>query len=85
MNRPVQRTVSFEVDLPVAVPGAGFVDPHVKLADLNGDRMLDLVYVLEDSVTYWPSLGWGASATRWAWEARRTSRPARRRASSSPT
>jgi hypothetical protein len=25
----------------------------------NGDRMLDLVYVLEDSVTYWPSLGWG--------------------------
>ena len=49
----------FEVNLPVAFPGAGFADPHLKLADMNGDRMLDLVYVLEDSVTFWPSLGWG--------------------------
>jgi hypothetical protein len=49
----------FAVDLPMAFPAVGFADPHLKLADLNGDRMLDLVYVLEDSVTFWPSLGWG--------------------------
>jgi len=42
-----------------------FEDANVRLADMNGDRLLDLVYVLEDPsssvihATYWPSLGFG--------------------------
>ena len=44
-------------------PGGGslrFEDRHLKLSDVNGDRLLDLVYVLDGSVTYWPSMGWGS-------------------------
>jgi RHS repeat-associated protein len=36
-----------------------FSDPQVRLADMNGDRLVDLVYVRAGSVVYWPSLGWG--------------------------
>lgn len=36
-----------------------FTDPHVKLGDMNGDRMEDLVYVLDGYVSYFPSKGNG--------------------------
>jgi RHS repeat-associated protein len=50
--------------LPSGLPGTGFADSKLRLADMNGDRLLDLVYVLVESggyasVTCWPSLGWG--------------------------
>jgi RHS repeat-associated protein len=50
----------FAATLPPGGQGLGFADPHLRLADMNGDRLLDLVYVLDGSVTYWPSLGWGS-------------------------
>ncbi|WP_242343476.1 toxin TcdB middle/N-terminal domain-containing protein [Anaeromyxobacter terrae] len=54
---------SWEGPFTAALPPDGsvvrFEDAKLKLADVNGDRLLDLVYVLDGSVTYWPSRGWG--------------------------
>ena len=44
---------------PIAAQPIVFSDPQVRLADMNGDRLIDLVYVRAGSVVYWPSLGWG--------------------------
>lgn len=44
---------------PIPAQQVSFSDPQVRLADMNGDRLLDLVYVRAASVVYWPSLGWG--------------------------
>jgi RHS repeat-associated protein len=49
----------FLAPLPPGGESLRFEDPHLRLADMNGDRLLDLVYVLDGSVTYWPSMGWG--------------------------
>jgi RHS repeat-associated protein len=38
-------------------------DPRVRLADCNGDRLQDLVYVRPESVRCWPSRGRGAYAS----------------------
>ena len=49
----------------VSVPGLDgldLTDPRVKLADMNGDGLQDIVLVRETDVVYWPSLGHG----RWA-------------------
>jgi RHS repeat-associated protein len=47
----------------VTPPPAGapplFTDPQVQLADMNGDRLLDLARVQRGAVTYWPNEGWG--------------------------
>jgi RHS repeat-associated protein len=45
-----------------AVPPVSFRDPHVHIADMNGDGLQDLVRVDGGGVTYWPYLGNG----RWA-------------------
>jgi RHS repeat-associated protein len=44
---------------PIADQAVLFSDAQVRLVDMNGDRLLDLVYVTSGSLTYWPSLGWG--------------------------
>ncbi len=36
-----------------------FDDPRVKLADMNGDRLQDMVFVMDDQVAYFPSKGLG--------------------------
>ncbi len=36
-----------------------FSDPNVRLADLNGDRQQDIVYVRPGGVTFWPAKGRG--------------------------
>ncbi|MCK4792124.1 MAG: VCBS repeat-containing protein, partial [Desulfobacteraceae bacterium] len=40
-----------------------FADPNFRLADMNGDRMLDLVYIHRTStiatINYWPNMGYG--------------------------
>lgn len=43
-----------------------FNDPNVRLADMNGDRLQDLVYLRSGSLVFWPSRGRGlyASAQR---------------------
>jgi RHS repeat-associated protein len=47
-------------------PDVGFSDPRVKLADLNGDNLQDLVLIEQGRIVYWPYLGhgrWGAPVT----------------------
>jgi RHS repeat-associated protein len=47
---------------PGAIPGLDhldFTDDRLRLADMNGDGLQDLVMVHSGSITYWPSLGWG--------------------------
>lgn len=36
-----------------------FTDPRVKLADVNGDRLTDVVFVRSGSFTWWPAKGRG--------------------------
>lgn len=47
--------------LPVLTYGAVLLlsDPRVKLADMNGDRLLDMVFVTAEQVIYFPSRGLG--------------------------
>src|SRR5206468_2042743 len=40
-------------------PDVSFSDPRVKLADLNGDGLQDVVLVHDGRVDYWPYLGYG--------------------------
>lgn len=44
---------------PIQAQPVSFSDPQVRLADMNGDRLLDLVYVHAGSVVFWPNQGWG--------------------------
>jgi RHS repeat-associated protein len=44
---------------PIAGQTIAFSDPQVHLADMNGDRLLDLTYLRAGSITYWPNQGWG--------------------------
>ena len=54
-----------------AAPPVDLRDPHVKLADMTGDGLQDLVRVDGAGVRYWPYLGHG----RWADEVVMTSPP----------
>ncbi|MBF5042068.1 hypothetical protein FGE12_06650 [Aggregicoccus sp. 17bor-14] len=45
--------------LPPGGTALDFADGRVKLADLNGDRLLDLVFVRTGSVLWWPARGFG--------------------------
>jgi hypothetical protein len=40
-------------------PNVTFNDPRVKLADMNGDGLLDIVLVHNRGIDYWPYLGYG--------------------------
>jgi RHS repeat-associated protein len=56
-TRPVERQAL------EAFPNVNFSDPRVKLADMSGDGLQDIVLVHDGSVEYWPNLGhgnWGA-------------------------
>jgi RHS repeat-associated protein len=52
-------------------PDVNFADARVKLADMTGDGLQDIVYVHERSVEYWPALGHG----RWGQAVRMASPP----------
>jgi RHS repeat-associated protein len=45
-------------------PDVHFSDPRVKLADMSGDGLQDIVFVDRASVSYWPSLGYGRWGAR---------------------
>jgi len=47
-------------------PNVSFSNPKIKLADMNGDGMQDIVQVENGSIFYWPNLGHGK------WGKRRT-------------
>lgn len=40
-------------------PDVSFADPRIKLADMSGDGLQDIVQVYSGSVKYWPNLGYG--------------------------
>src|ERR1043165_69900 len=40
-------------------PNVSFADPRIKLADMSGDGLQDIVEVYSGSVRYWPNLGYG--------------------------
>jgi len=47
-------------------PDVLFSDPHVRLADMSGDGLQDIVRVYDGTVEYWPQLGhrrWGSRIT----------------------
>ncbi len=49
-------------------PNVNFSDPRVKLADMSGDGLLDVVLVYDGCVEYWPNLGygnWGRRVSMW--------------------
>jgi hypothetical protein len=48
------------------VPGIDLADPRVRLADMTGDGLHDIVVVRSGNIAYWPNLGygrWGAMVT----------------------
>lgn len=45
-------------------PDVSFADPRVKLADLSGDGLQDIVLVHASRVDYWPNLGYGRFGSR---------------------
>jgi RHS repeat-associated protein len=53
------QTADFDVPAPAAGEAASFADPKVKLFDMNGDRMLDLVLVRDGQVVVWAHNGNG--------------------------
>src|SRR5207248_7043701 len=49
-----------------SAPGVDLADPRVRLADMTGDGLHDIVLVRSGNITYWPSLGhghWGPPVT----------------------
>jgi hypothetical protein len=40
-------------------PDISFTDPRIRLADMTGDGMQDIVLIHSGSVAYWPNLGYG--------------------------
>ncbi|MGI5461011.1 SpvB/TcaC N-terminal domain-containing protein [Streptomyces sp. CA-249302] len=47
-------------------PGVDLSDPRVRLADMTGDGLQDLVLLRNGNISYWPNLGynrWGARVT----------------------
>jgi hypothetical protein len=40
-------------------PNVNFSDPRVKLADISGDGLQDIVLIYDGNVEYWPNLGYG--------------------------
>jgi RHS repeat-associated protein len=42
-----------------AFPNVSFSDPRVKLADMTGDGLQDVVLIYDGSIEYWPNLGRG--------------------------
>ncbi|MEV0220413.1 SpvB/TcaC N-terminal domain-containing protein [Streptomyces sp. NPDC050704] len=47
-------------------PGVDLSDPRVRLADMTGDGLQDLVLLRNGNISYWPNLGhnrWGAKVT----------------------
>ncbi|MFI5297732.1 MAG: toxin TcdB middle/N-terminal domain-containing protein [Polyangiales bacterium] len=51
--------------LPLAGTAAAFDDPLIRLADMNGDGIVDLVRLYDGTITYWPGNGngyWGTGS-----------------------
>jgi len=53
------QRADFDVPAPVGGSAAGFVDPKVKVGDMTGDRMEDLLFVRDGQVVLWAHNGNG--------------------------
>lgn len=40
-------------------PDVNLSDPRIRLADMTGDGLQDIVYIRQNSVSYWPNRGYG--------------------------
>ena len=40
-------------------PNVTFSDSRIKIADMSGDGLADIVMIYDGNVSYWPNLGWG--------------------------
>ena len=49
---------------PDGLPSLNFTDPRVKLADMTGDGLQDIVLVYSGNIAYWPNLGHGHCGSR---------------------
>ncbi len=47
-----------------AFPNVSFADPRVKLADMSGDGLRDIMMIHDGNVAYWPNLGRGSWGRR---------------------
>ena len=52
-------TADFDVPAPAAGDAAKFSDPNIKVGDITGDRMEDLLFVREGQVVFWAHNGNG--------------------------
>jgi RHS repeat-associated protein len=53
-------TADFDVPAPAAGDSARFSDPNIKVGDMTGDRMQDLIFVRDGLVVVWPHNGNGS-------------------------
>lgn len=53
------QTADFDVPAPLGDSGDGFADPKIKVGDMTGDRMEDLLYVRDGQVVLWAHNGNG--------------------------
>ena len=58
-DRDPDRAWSATVVSNGAVPQVDLTDPRIRLADMTGDGMQDLVLLRNGNVVYWPNLGFG--------------------------
>lgn len=61
-----QRPIAIERTALEVFPNVTFSDPRVKLGDMNGDGLQDIVLIHNGRVDYWPNLGrgqWGRRIT----------------------
>src|SRR5207253_11385549 len=54
-----QRTTVTDPPAPGAGPGIDLSDPHIRLADMSGDGLQDIVLLYNGNIAYWPNLGHG--------------------------
>jgi len=54
-----KRTLKVERQRINSFPDVSFSDPRVKLADLTGDGLQDIVLVHDGNIEYWPNMGHG--------------------------
>ena len=53
------QSADFDVPAPLGDSAAGFADPKIKVGDMTGDRMEDLLYVRDGQVVLWAHNGNG--------------------------
>ncbi|HYJ88406.1 MAG TPA: SpvB/TcaC N-terminal domain-containing protein, partial [Pyrinomonadaceae bacterium] len=63
-RRSWQRTAYVERKSLDQFPDVNFSDPRIRLADMTGDGLRDIVAIHDGSVDYWPNLGHGVWGSR---------------------